>query len=141
MLGNNEDCLNAKFHKTIRAVIEIWPKTIKNAPKMGAFPHLQPPRFFFKNRALSLLYPYGALTSCKELEKTNKRSLRYSKTDTHTDGQGRILRVPSGKPGVQNVCKSRAYIRDFTVCLCSCEHNVHPKFCRPSCEQKWVNYL
>ena len=44
----------------------------------------------------------------------NERSLRYSKTDTQTDtqmdghteartdGQGRLLRTPSDKPGVQN---------------------------------------
>ena len=63
------------------------------------------PRFFFKNRALSLLYPYGTLTSCKELEKTNERSPRYLKADhrqTTDHGQGRLLRSPSGKPGVQN---------------------------------------
>ena len=58
-------------------------KKYKNAPKMWAFPHSWPPRFFFKIRALSLLYHYGALTSCKRLEKTNKRSLR--KTDQWTD--------------------------------------------------------
>ena len=55
-------------------------KTSKMPPK-GGFPNLQPPRIFFKNSALSLLYPYGALTSCKELEKTNERSLRYLKMD------------------------------------------------------------
>ena len=27
------------------------------------------PQEFFKNQALSILYPYGALTSCKKLEK------------------------------------------------------------------------
>ena len=59
-------------------------KCPKNAPKMGVSPICDPPRFFFKNRALSLLYLYGALTSCKKLEKTNERSLEYSKTDTHT---------------------------------------------------------
>ena len=48
---------------------------------MGVFPHLRPPKIFFKNRALSLLYPYGALTSCKKLEKSLERSLRYLKTD------------------------------------------------------------
>merc|ERR1719494_225858 len=82
----------------------------KKHPKNGGFPPFVTPRFFFKNRALSLLYPYGALTSCKKLEKTNERSLRYLKTDTRTDGhthgrthgQGRLLRTPSGKPGVQN---------------------------------------
>ena len=28
-----------------------------------------------------LLYPYGALTSCKNLEKNNEQSPRYLKTD------------------------------------------------------------
>ena len=74
-------------------------------------PISDPPQyFFFKNRALSLLYPYGALTSWKKLENTNEQSLRYSKTDTRTDGHthrrthghGRLLRTPSGKPRVQN---------------------------------------
>ena len=58
--------------------------TCLRSPK-GVFPHLWPPGFFFKNRALSLLYPYGALTSCKKLEKSLERSLRYSKTDGPTD--------------------------------------------------------
>ena len=61
-------------------------KTSKIPPKWGFSPICDPPRFFFKNRALSLLYPYGALTSCKKLEKTNERSLRYLKTDQRTDG-------------------------------------------------------
>ena len=47
----------------------------------GFSPICDPPRFFFKNWALSLLYPYGALASCKKLEKTNEQSLRYLKTD------------------------------------------------------------
>ena len=54
---------------------------------MGGYPICAHPRFFFKNWALSLLYPYGALTSFKKLEKTNERSLRYSKTDRQTDRQ------------------------------------------------------
>ena len=81
-------------------------KNIKNAPKMGVSPICDHPKdFFFKNRALSLLYPYGALTSCKKLEKSNERALRYLKTKTHTDkhihGQGRLLGTPSARPGVQ----------------------------------------
>ena len=93
------------YIKIVRAVFEIWTKNIKNAPKRGVSPICDPQRFFFKNWALSLLYPYGALTSCKKLEKTNEQSLRYLKTDGHTHGrthgQGRLLRTPSGKPGVQ----------------------------------------
>ena len=46
----------------------------QKCPKNGGLPYLRPPRFFFKNLALSLLYPYGALTSCKKLEK-NEQSL------------------------------------------------------------------
>ena len=60
-------------------------KTSKMPQKWGFSPICDPPRFFFKNRALSLLYPYGALTSCKKLEKTNEQSLRYLKTDGWTD--------------------------------------------------------
>ena len=64
-----------------------------------------PQDFFFKIRALSLLYPYGTLTSCKKLEKTNEWSLRYLKTDhgrmdgRTTDGQGRLLRTPRENAG------------------------------------------
>ena len=77
------------YIKIVGAVFEMWTKTIKNAPKRRVFPICDPPRFFFKNRALSLLYPYGALTSCKKLEKTNERSLRYLKTDGRTTDHGR----------------------------------------------------
>ena len=44
---------------------------------MGVSPIPNPPKIFFKNRALSLLHPYGALTSCEKLEKSLERSLRY----------------------------------------------------------------
>ena len=67
---------------------KIWTKNIKNTPKkVFFFPFVIPQDFFLKNQALSFLYPYGALTSCKKLEKTNEQSLRYLKTDTrtHTD--------------------------------------------------------
>ena len=36
------------FIKIIRAIFEIWTKNIKNAPKMGVFPHLWPPKIFFQ---------------------------------------------------------------------------------------------
>ena len=81
-------------------------KTSKMPQKWGFSPICDSPRFFFKNRALSLLCTYGALNSCKKLDKTNEQSLRHLKTDTHTHGrthgQGGLLRTPTGKPGVQN---------------------------------------
>ena len=95
--------------KSLKPFLRYGQKTSKMPQKWGFSPIYDPPRFFFKNRALSLLYPYGALTSCKKLEKSLERSLRYLKTDTHTrtdghtHGQGRLLRTPSGKPGVQNI--------------------------------------
>ena len=42
---------------------------------------------WIRNRALSLLHPYDALTSCKKLEKANVWSLRYSKMGGRTDQQ------------------------------------------------------
>ena len=36
------------FVKILRAVFEIWTKNIKNAPKMGVFPYLRPPKIFFQ---------------------------------------------------------------------------------------------
>ena len=54
-------------------------KTSKIPQKWGFSPICDPPRF------LSLLYSYGALTSCKGLEKNNGQSLRYLKTDGRTD--------------------------------------------------------
>ena len=61
-----------------------------------------PPSFFswiiifFKNEALSLLYPYCTLTSCKELERTYEWSLRLTDRLT-TNGQGLLLWTPSDK--------------------------------------------
>ena len=54
---------------------------------------------------MSNLYPYGALTSCKKLEKNNEWSPRYLESDGRTkgqtNGQGRLLWTPLGKPRVQ----------------------------------------
>ena len=76
------------YIKIVRAVFEIWTKNIKMTQKCEFSPICDPPRFFFKNRALSLLYPYGALTSYKKLEKSLERSMRYLETDGLTDGHG-----------------------------------------------------
>ena len=59
-----------------------------------------PHRYRQDDRALSLLYHYGALTSCKKLEKTNEWSPRYSKTDNgQTEWQEWLHRIPSDKAG------------------------------------------
>ena len=82
-------------------------------PQNGCFPPFVTPQIFFKNQALSLLYPYGALTSCKKSEKNNETSLRYLKTEG-PQTTWRLLRTPSGEPGVKNG-KSQKWNRDGEV--------------------------
>ena len=74
-----------KFQKLLMTGCRDMDKNIKNVPKKG-FPPICDPKIFFKNWALSLLYPYGALTSCKKLEKNNERSLEIFK-DGRTNGR------------------------------------------------------
>ena len=89
-------------------------KTSKMPQKWGFSPICYPPRFFFKNSALSLLYPYGTPTSCKKIRKNNERSISHEIfRDGPTyhgrmdGGQGRLLRTPSDKLWVQH---SRWYL-------------------------------
>ena len=74
---------------------------------MGFSPICDPPRFFFQTSGSVTFVPLWCpnLTSCKKLEKTNERSLRYLKTDKRTaDTQmggprtRAITEDPSGKP-------------------------------------------
>ena len=109
-------------------------KTSKIPPKWGFSPICDPPRFFFKNQALSLLYPYGALTSCKKLEKTNERSLRYSKTNHR---QGRLLRTPSGKRVVQNAYENLGKPLCIFLATVTLKMKVAPYFTY----LLWSNYL
>ena len=54
------------------------------------------PQGFFQNWDLSLLYPYGALTSCKKLANINGWYLRYLNTDhrpTNRRTTDRLTRV------------------------------------------------
>ena len=99
MLDNVELIMYMKFQKLLMTGCRDMDKKIKITPKMGFFPYLWPPKIFFKNRALSLLYPYGTLTSCKKLDKTNERSLRYLKTNGRTRA---ITKDTLGYTGVQN---------------------------------------
>ena len=86
MLDSVELIMYMKFQKILMTGCRDMDKKHQKCPKNGFSPFVIP-KFFFKNRALSLLYPYGVLTSCKKLEKTNEQSLEIFKdgrTDTHT---------------------------------------------------------
>ena len=78
---------NSNFHKK-----SSWEKRQRPyfRPFLDPFCPKDPKiRIFPKNRAPSVLYPYGTLTSCKKLEKTNEPILRkvcHWRTDGQTDG-------------------------------------------------------
>ena len=61
--------MSMKFQELLMTGCRDMDKKHQQYPQNGVFPQFVTP--FFKNRALSLLYPYGAVTSCKKLEKTN----------------------------------------------------------------------
>ena len=86
MLDNVELIMYMKFQKILMTGCRHMDKKPQKCPQNGVFPPFVTPQdFFFKNRALSLLYPYGALTSCKKLEKTNEQFPRYLETDGRTN--------------------------------------------------------
>ena len=89
MLDNVKLIVYMKFQKMLMTGCRDMDKKHQKCPQNGVFPPFVTPQdFFFKNRALSLLYPYGALTSCTNLKKTNGQSLRYLKIEQRTtDGQ------------------------------------------------------
>ena len=57
MTNNVEFITYMKFQKLLMTECRDMDKKHQKYPQNGGFPP-----FFFKNRALSLLYPYGALT-------------------------------------------------------------------------------
>ena len=60
-------------------------KKHQKCTKNEGFPPFETPKIFFQK--MSLLYPYGTLTSCETSEKSNELSLRYLKTDGLTNRQ------------------------------------------------------
>ena len=88
-----------KFQKLLMPGCRDMDKNFNKYLKNEGFLPFVAPKFFFKNQALSLLYLYGAQTSCKKLKKTNEQCLRYLKTDTQTDTHTRtrvITKDPFG---------------------------------------------
>ena len=94
-----------KFQNILRTGCKDIEKNFKNTPKWG-FPSIVTPKIFKIKIGLCHFNPYGALTSCKQLEKTNGRSLRCLKMDRRTnrpmDGStdmGDYIGAPSDKSG------------------------------------------
>ena len=80
---------------------------------MGVFPHLRPPRFFFQKSGSVTFVPLWCPNFMQKIRKNQWAVSEIFKdgrtdgprTDQRTNGQGRLLRTPSGKPGVQNMCQ------------------------------------
>ena len=74
-----------KFQKILMTECRDMDKKHQKCPQNGVFPQSLTPKILFKNPDLSLLYPYGALTSCKKLEKLMD-GLETFKEGSQTDG-------------------------------------------------------
>ena len=85
MLDNVELITYMKFQKLLMTGWRDMDKKNQKYPQNGGFPQFMTPQDFL------LLYPYGALTSCKKLEKNNERPLRYLKTDGQMDTRTRVI--------------------------------------------------
>ena len=72
---------------------------MKNAPKMGVFPHLWPPKILFQKSGSVTFVPLWCPNFMQKIRKTNERSLRYLKMDRRTtDGRTRaITKDPLGR--------------------------------------------
>ena len=82
MLDNVELIMYMKFKKFVMTRCRDMDKKHRKYPKNGFFPHLWSPKIFFQKQALSLLYPYGAITSCNGLWDIQRR------TNGQIDGYG-----------------------------------------------------
>ena len=87
MLDNVELITYMKFQKLLMTGCRDMDKKQKH-PQNGRFPPFVTPQDFFSKIGLCHFCTLSVLTSCKKLEITNRRSLRYLKTDHGlTDGQ------------------------------------------------------
>ena len=104
MLDNVKLIMYMKFQKILMTGCRDMDKKHQKCPKNVFSPFVTPQYFFFKNRALSLLYPYGALNSCKKIRKKQWTvSEIFKDWPPTTDGQGRLLRTPSVECWVQHI--------------------------------------
>ena len=108
------------FIKILRAVFEIWTKNIKNAPKMGVFPHLRPPKIFFQKSGSVTFVPLW----CTNFMQKNRKILRAvseifkdGRTNGRTNGltdMGDYIGPLSGKPRVQYAFQKSGYIKKYS---------------------------
>ena len=61
-------------------------KKHEKCPQNVYFPQFVTPKIFFKNRALSLLFDYEALSSCKKLQNYKKWTVSEISKDGLTEG-------------------------------------------------------
>ena len=85
---------------------EIWAKNIKNTPKMGVFPHLRPPKFFFQKSGSVTFVPLWCTNFMQKIRKILGAVSEIFKDGPRTDYGLRttdhwhrwLHRTPSDKP-------------------------------------------
>ena len=73
------------FVKILRAVFEIWTNNIKNAPKMGVFPHLRPPKIFFQKSGSVTFVPLWCTNFMQKIRKILRAVSEIFKDGLRTD--------------------------------------------------------
>ena len=94
MLDNVEVIRYMKFQKLLMTGCrDMDKKRQKIPPKWGFSSIFDPPRFFFKNRALSLLYPYvwcpNFMQKIRKILRAVSEIFKDGQTNGPTDGQRR----------------------------------------------------
>ena len=109
-----------KFQKILMTGCRDMDKKHQKCPKNGGFPHLWPPKIFFQKSGSVTFVP---LWCPNFMQKIRKNQWAVSeiftdgpRTDQRTNGQGRLLRTPSGKPWAQ---KGLLFMVMMLTYLCS----------------------
>ena len=110
------------FVKILRAVFEIWTKNIKNAPKMGVFPHLRPPKIFFQKSGSVTFVPIWCTNFMQKIRKILRavsEIFKDGQTNGLTDGltdMGDYIGPPRVNPGskINQKPPSITYYGDIT---------------------------
>ena len=97
------------YIKIVRAVFEIWTKNIKNAPKMGVFPHLRPPKIFFQKSGSVTFVPLWCTNFMQKIRKILRAVSEIFKDGLRTD-MGDYIGPSRVNPGSKMVFEQKLVI-------------------------------
>ena len=91
-----------KFQKLLMTGCRDMDKKHQKYPQNGVFPHLWPPKSFFQKSGSVTFVSLWCFNFMQKIWKNQWTVSEIFKDGPTDHGQGRLLRTPSGKPGVQN---------------------------------------